>query len=198
MLGDGAHLVGQSYGAIVCLLAASHRPDSVRSLAVIEPPALALVRGNETVEKVIDGLCLAYAQSKPEQFCRAFVGTLPGEAQPELNFTPKDIAAIRTAMAERPPWEAEIPLDVLATATFPKPVAFADVSCSLRDGDLEDGLRQIDGDRRYDPWRTPPLWCGPVIPGALILILTRALEESIPSLEPTAPTRGLTKAHFHS
>ena len=29
-----------------------------------------------------------------------------------------------------------------------EPVAFADAPCSLRDGDLEDGLRQIDGDRR--------------------------------------------------
>ncbi len=34
---SGAHLVGQSYGAVVCLLAAGLRPDLVRSLVGIEP-----------------------------------------------------------------------------------------------------------------------------------------------------------------
>src|SRR5215475_5864038 len=34
----GAHLVGQSYGAVVALVAAGRRPDLVRSLVVIEPP----------------------------------------------------------------------------------------------------------------------------------------------------------------
>ncbi len=39
LLGDGAHLVGHSYGAVVSLIAAGRRPGAVRSLAVIEPPA---------------------------------------------------------------------------------------------------------------------------------------------------------------
>ncbi|MFL5944299.1 MAG: alpha/beta fold hydrolase, partial [Gaiellaceae bacterium] len=39
LLGDGAHLIGHSYGGVVSLLAAARRPEAVRSLALIEPPA---------------------------------------------------------------------------------------------------------------------------------------------------------------
>src|SRR5919108_3106563 len=39
LLGGGAHLVGLSYGGVVSMLAAARRPDLVRSLTVIEPPA---------------------------------------------------------------------------------------------------------------------------------------------------------------
>src|SRR5919198_138719 len=37
LLGEGAHLVGHSYGGLLSLLAAACRPDAVRSLTVIEP-----------------------------------------------------------------------------------------------------------------------------------------------------------------
>ena len=40
LLEDGAHLVGHSYGGVVSLLAAARNPQAVRSLTVIEPPAL--------------------------------------------------------------------------------------------------------------------------------------------------------------
>ncbi len=39
LMGDGAHLVGYSYGGLVSLLVAARRPDLVRSLVLIEPPA---------------------------------------------------------------------------------------------------------------------------------------------------------------
>jgi pimeloyl-ACP methyl ester carboxylesterase len=53
LLADGAHLVGHSYGGVVSLLAAARKPHAVRSLTVIEPPALGLVRGNPAVEEFI-------------------------------------------------------------------------------------------------------------------------------------------------
>ena len=37
-----AHLVGQSWGAFICLLAAIRRPELVRSLVLAEPPVLSL------------------------------------------------------------------------------------------------------------------------------------------------------------
>ena len=44
-VGDGAHLVGHSYGGVIALLAAALVPDAVRSLTVIEPPATRVARG---------------------------------------------------------------------------------------------------------------------------------------------------------
>ena len=39
-VGDGAHLVGHSYGGVITLLAAAAVPDAIHSLTVIEPPAM--------------------------------------------------------------------------------------------------------------------------------------------------------------
>ncbi len=43
MLGDGAHLVGHSWGGADALLAAARRPDAVRSLTLIEPALFPVV-----------------------------------------------------------------------------------------------------------------------------------------------------------
>src|SRR4051794_28009195 len=38
IVGDGAHVVGFSYGGVIALLAAAQCPWAIRSLTVIEPP----------------------------------------------------------------------------------------------------------------------------------------------------------------
>ena len=43
MLGDGAHLVGHSWGGAEALLAAARRPEAVRSLTLIEPSLFPIV-----------------------------------------------------------------------------------------------------------------------------------------------------------
>ena len=43
LLGDGAHLVGHSWGGAEALLAAARRPDAVRSLTLIEPALFPIV-----------------------------------------------------------------------------------------------------------------------------------------------------------
>lgn len=48
LLGDGAHLVGHSFGACVALAAAAKRPEAVRSLTIIEP-AMAAMAANKPV-----------------------------------------------------------------------------------------------------------------------------------------------------
>jgi pimeloyl-ACP methyl ester carboxylesterase len=53
LLGEGAHLVGHSYGAVIALIAAAHRPDAVRSLTVSEPGCLAVARGVPAVAEMI-------------------------------------------------------------------------------------------------------------------------------------------------
>ena len=44
LAGEDVHLVGHSYGAAVCLRAASRRPERVASLVLIEPTAFHLLR----------------------------------------------------------------------------------------------------------------------------------------------------------
>src|SRR5687768_8785052 len=56
LLGDGAHLVGHSYGAVVALLAAARRPRSVWSLTAIEPPASRAARGDPEVDAWAEAL----------------------------------------------------------------------------------------------------------------------------------------------
>ncbi len=45
LLGEGAHLVGHSYGAVIALYAAALRPQAVRSLTVSEPGCLRVAAG---------------------------------------------------------------------------------------------------------------------------------------------------------
>jgi pimeloyl-ACP methyl ester carboxylesterase len=122
LLEDGAHLVGHSYGGVITLLMAARRPDAVRSLTVSEPPAFGVARGRPEVERLVGDLDAFFTEAprEPDAFLRGFlalVGSntkLPDPLPPELE------QGARALMAERPPWEAEIPLDDLAAALFPK------------------------------------------------------------------------------
>jgi pimeloyl-ACP methyl ester carboxylesterase len=122
LLEGGAHLVGHSYGGVISMLLAARRPDEVRSLTVSEPPAFGVARGHPDVERLVSELeaFLAAGPYEPAEYLRGFlpiVGsgiTLPDPLPPVLE------QGARAAMAERPPWEAQIPLDELAAAPFPK------------------------------------------------------------------------------
>jgi pimeloyl-ACP methyl ester carboxylesterase len=120
LLDDPAHLLGQSYGGVVSLLAAARRPDAVRSLTVIEPPAFALAMDDAVVADLVRGIRAASDNcSDPAEyrlrFLRAF-GFDPSEEPLEG----ADLEAARSSMTERTPDEAQIPLDQLAAAPFPK------------------------------------------------------------------------------
>ena len=56
MLGDGAHLVGHSFGGAVALNAAARRPDAVKSLTLIEPAVHKLAVDDPRVRKFVFGL----------------------------------------------------------------------------------------------------------------------------------------------
>lgn len=121
LLGDGAHLVGHSYGAVIALLAAAERPEAVLSLTVSEPGALKLAGTPEAEKMIADGELLFSAKDRiaPEDFLRFFrsgAGSSRGTPQ-EL---PEELLrGAELAMAERPSWEADVPLVELAAAGFP-------------------------------------------------------------------------------
>lgn len=121
LLGDGAHLVGHSYGAVIALLAAAERPEAVRSLTVSEPGTLRLAGTPEAAAMIADGERLygAAESLRPEDFIRLFRFGAGSVRQ-----TPRDLPAslrhgAELAMRERPAWEGEVPLERLAAAGFP-------------------------------------------------------------------------------
>ena len=116
LLAHGAHLVGHSYGGVVSLLAAARRPDAVRSLVLIEPPAFGVARGNAAVEELIRDIGAAAAATQdPSEYRAAFLRGFGFPAQANA-LDGEPLGAARASMTERPPWEAQIPLDDLAAA----------------------------------------------------------------------------------
>jgi pimeloyl-ACP methyl ester carboxylesterase len=61
LLGEGAHLVGHSFGACVALAAAALRPAAVRSLTLIEPAMHALAAGDPRVQEFLKGMMAVHA-----------------------------------------------------------------------------------------------------------------------------------------
>jgi pimeloyl-ACP methyl ester carboxylesterase len=119
LLPAGAHLVGHSYGGVVALLAAARRPGAVRSLCVIEPTALGLVRGQPAVEEVIRRVTAAREEARdPQDYVRRFLRALGLPAR-TVRLNERALRAAASSWRERPPWEAEIPLESLAGASFP-------------------------------------------------------------------------------
>lgn len=121
-LAGGAHLVGHSYGGVIALLAAAAVPLDVRSLTVIEPPAMGIARGHPAVDMFVrEGI--AWWQDgptgDPDAFLRGFLTYVGSDYVPPTPLPPALEQGARTLIVERSPWEAEIPLDVLGGGPFP-------------------------------------------------------------------------------
>src|SRR5262249_10782055 len=119
LLGDGAHLVGHSYGAVIALLAAAERPEAVRSLTVSEPGCLRVAEGVPAVDEMIANgeRLFEHAESIPsDDFLRLFRGGA-GSAFGTPDQLPGELLhGVELLKRERPPWEAEIPVEELAAA----------------------------------------------------------------------------------
>lgn len=123
LLGESSHLVGHSYGAVIALLAAAQRPQAVRSLTVSEPGLLRLAAGDPVADAMIAQGEDMYRRGPgvaPREFLLAFRAGVHSAHE-----TPDELPdwlerGARHAARERPPWHAEIPLDELAQAPFPK------------------------------------------------------------------------------
>lgn len=122
LLEPGDHLVGHSYGGVISLLAAASRPDALRSLTVIEPPATKVAADVPAVAAfAASGECLyaSAATDDPETFLRRFLAAVGSSFDPPTPLTPELEQGARALMVERGPWEAEIPLAQLASLRLP-------------------------------------------------------------------------------
>jgi pimeloyl-ACP methyl ester carboxylesterase len=123
LLGDGAHLVGHSYGAVIALYAAALRPSAVLSLTVSEPGCLRVAAGEPQVDAQIAHGELLYESAttlSPLDFLHAFRGGVGSTHETPSQLTGELLDGVRLLMRERPPWEADPPLHALAEAAFPK------------------------------------------------------------------------------
>jgi pimeloyl-ACP methyl ester carboxylesterase len=122
LLGDGAHLVGHSYGAVIALLTAAERPEAVRSLTVSEPGSLRVAAGNPVVDEMIRNgeRLFGKPDAVPSEVFLRFFRSGAGSARSTPDELPEELArGVELLKRERPSWEAEIPFDVLAAADFP-------------------------------------------------------------------------------
>jgi pimeloyl-ACP methyl ester carboxylesterase len=122
LLGDGAHLVGHSYGAVIALLAAALRPDAVRSLVVSEPGALRLAAGRPDVDETIANGDRLYAERDkltPREFVVLFRSGVQSAHETPESLPEWLVRGAEHAIRERKSWDADIPLAALAAAPFP-------------------------------------------------------------------------------
>jgi pimeloyl-ACP methyl ester carboxylesterase len=118
----GDHLVGHSYGAVVTLLTAAEVGERLRSLTVIEPPCTSVALDDPAVAAFAAGGAELWAhgpRDDPEAFLRAFLGAVGSAFEPPSPLPPELEQGVRALIAERGPWEAQIPLDVLASLDLP-------------------------------------------------------------------------------
>jgi pimeloyl-ACP methyl ester carboxylesterase len=120
LLGDGAHLVGQSYGAIVAMLAAARRPHAVRSLTLIESGSSSIARGRPGVddyERRMGALASA-PPSDVDELVRAVFAILDPKITLPRPLPPGMIRWGENLPSFRWPWEARVPVDALRSAGF--------------------------------------------------------------------------------
>jgi hypothetical protein len=87
------------------------------SLTVVEPPAFGVARGHPAVEEFLDRF--PDAPRDPRGYLEFFL-PLVGSAMKLPEALPADLeAGTHAALVERPPHEAEIPLEELVEAGFP-------------------------------------------------------------------------------
>lgn len=123
LLRPGDHVVGHSYGGVISLLAAAARPDLVRSLTVLEPPATAIAIDVPVVAEFARRGAELWTRGptdQPEAFLRAFLAAVGSTFDPPSPLPPELEQTARLLVVERGPWEARIPLAELRVASFPK------------------------------------------------------------------------------
>ena len=131
LLGDGAHLVGQSSGAVASILAAAQRPEAVRSLTLSEPPAYQLAPDSPAAKAMQRDLeAMLDLDADDATVLRRFVAIVGSNADVSGELPPPLLDGIRAVRAhgEGIPWEIDLPLDALAAAPFPKLVISGDHS----------------------------------------------------------------------
>jgi pimeloyl-ACP methyl ester carboxylesterase len=124
LLGDGAHLVGHSYGGVGALFAAARRPEATRSLTLLEPATLGLGGLGPDGRSLVTQVRAMWDADAPDAewvvgFLKA-VGSDPDEFPPE--FLDAALPLVPLIRNGRSMLDTALPLEELAGAPFPKVV----------------------------------------------------------------------------
>jgi len=117
LLDRPAHVVAHSYGGVAALQLAERHPDVVRSLALVEPAALALSRDAPHTRAHVEVMEPVFARAHDAatddlEFSRLF-SNASGLPAPEV---PDDVLAVMTRQlrATAPPWTLTVDASVVA------------------------------------------------------------------------------------
>jgi pimeloyl-ACP methyl ester carboxylesterase len=122
LMGDGAHLVGHSYGGLGAMIAATRRQDATKSLTLLEAPATVSAEAAPAWQAFVEEIGVLWGQDIPDEewvvrFLTA-VGSDPDQFPPEM--LALAIPLVPVFRQGRPFYDAVLPLDELAAAPFPK------------------------------------------------------------------------------
>jgi len=122
LMGDGAHLVGHSYGGLGVMFAAARRPEGTKSLTLLEPAAFTVAPDRPELRVLVDSVRERWDSDLPDeewvvQFLKA-VGSDPDEFPPD--FLAAAVSLVPVLRRGRPFLSADLPLAELAAASFPK------------------------------------------------------------------------------
>jgi pimeloyl-ACP methyl ester carboxylesterase len=122
LMGDGAHLVGHSYGGLGVMLAAARRPEATLSLTLLEAPAPVSAEPGAAWQPLVEDIRRLWDQDTPDEervvrFLTA-VGSDPDQFPPEM--LAAAVPLVPVFRRGRPFFTAEAPVAILAAARFPK------------------------------------------------------------------------------
>src|SRR5688500_3008716 len=122
LMGDGAHLVGHSYGGLGVMFAAARRPDATLSLTLLEPGTFTLGQHDPAARALVDTIRRVWEQELPDE---EWLGQFLKSVGSDGDALPPDVLAaalplVPVVRRARPPFAAVLPLATLAAAAFPK------------------------------------------------------------------------------
>jgi len=148
LMGDGAHLVGHSYGGLGAMFAAARRPEATKSLTLLEPAALALGQRVPAARTLLENVRRTWNEDLPDKdwVIRFLVAVGSNPADLSAALIADAVRLTPVCRHGRPAWAAGLPLADLAAARFPKLVVSGGHSAGF-DAICDDLAEQIGASR---------------------------------------------------
>ena len=122
LMGDGAHLVGHSYGGLGVLFAAARRPEATLSVTLLEPGTFSLGQRDPAARTLVAEVRRLWHEDLPdEDWVVRFLQTMGSEPDAlSAELITAAVPLVPVLRRSRPIWQPDLPLVALASATFPK------------------------------------------------------------------------------